>query len=168
MDNINLEKNLKNDIFSADTGVAVAALKIIKEKGNKLYLPMLFDLLVSSPEDEIGTEIKSILGSVKQRDAVPVFVEALKEEKYKPIRKTLLAACWQNGLDFKEHLPLFTKLVIEEDWETGFEAFTVIDNLKELPDLKIIEETESKIISSIDNVSDKKRYFLQEILYRVR
>lgn len=168
MDKKNLDKKLKTDIFSAETSVAIAALKSIREKGNKLYLPMLFDLLLSFPEEELEAEIKTILGTVKQRDTVPVFVQALRDKKYKPIRKTLLAACWQNGLDFKDYLPLFAGLIIEEDWETGFEAFTVIENLKDLPDQNIIDETEVKINNSIEKMSDKKRYFLQEILFRIR
>lgn len=168
MDKKNLDKKLKTDIFSAETSVAIAALKSIRERGNKLYLPMLFDLLLSFPEKELEVEIKNILGTVKQGDTVPVFVQALSDKKYKPIRKTLLAACWQNGLDFKDYLPLFAGIIIEEDWETGFEAFTIIENLKKLPDQKIIDETEIKIKNSIDKISDKKRYFLQEILFRIR
>jgi len=167
MDKKDLDKKLKNDIFSANTQVALSALNIIKERGNKSYLPILFDLLLSFPEKELEKEIKNVLGTIKQKDSVPVFVEALKKNKYKPIRKTILTACWQNGLDFKEHLLIFAELVIEEDWETGFEAFTVIENLKELPDKEIIEKTITKINDSIETIGDKKKYFLQEILFKI-
>lgn len=168
MDNINLDKKLKNDIFSADTQVALTALNIIRESGNKSYLPILFDLLLSFPEKEFDKEIKNVLGTIKQKDTIPVFIEALKKIKYKPIRKTILTTCWQNGLDFREYLLFFTELIIEEDWETGFEAFTLIENFKELPEKKIIEKTIEKINNSIESAGDRKKYFLQEILYKIQ
>jgi hypothetical protein len=38
-----------------------------------------------------------------------------------------LAACWQSGLDFSDHLHLFAKLFIDGDYITSLEAFTVLE-----------------------------------------
>ena len=59
--------------------------------------------------------------------------------------KRLLTACWQNGLDFSTFLPVFIDLIIHEDWEIAFEAFTVIDNLEFLPSHEIIKISVGKI-----------------------
>lgn len=163
-----LDQEIQNKLFSANPEQTISALKSIQEKGNKLYLPILFNLLVSNPEPETKKEILKTLGTVKKNDAVPVFVEALCEKKYQPIRKQLLIACWQNGLDFKEHLPLLIDIIIEEDWESGFEAFTIVENMKTLPEQPVIDEATVKINQSIDTVNEKKQYFLHEILQMIR
>jgi hypothetical protein len=130
MEKKKLNKNIEANLFSANTETVIATLNTLKEKGNNAYLPLLFDLLNSNPEDEIEQEIIFILYNLKIKDAVPVMVEALQNPKYLPIRKKLTAACWENGLDYKNYLPVFVDLVINEDWETGFEAFTVIENME--------------------------------------
>ncbi len=168
METYKLDKQIEKDLFSANTNTAISAVKAIKETGNKLYLPILFDLLISEPEEELKSEIKYVLGSVKKRDTVPIFIDALKTKKYKPIRKSLLVACWQNGLDFRNYLPLFVDIIVDEDWETGFEAFTVVENMEQLPEKVIIDETLIKIENALNEITDKKRYFLQEILMMIQ
>ncbi len=71
---------------------------------------------------------------------------------------------WQNGLDFKNHLPLFADLMIEGDWETAFEAFTVIENMENLPEQKIIDVAAGKIREALKSADDQKKYFLTESL----
>lgn len=163
-----LNQDIQKKLFSAQPEQTISALNSIKEEGNRHYLPVLFDLLLSDPEEDVKKEIVKILGTVKLNDTVPVFADALNQPKYHPIRKTLLTACWQNGLDFKNQLPLLIDVVIEEDWETGFEAFTIIDNLKNLPEKEIRDEAIEKINHSLDNSDEKKSYFLHEILEIIR
>jgi hypothetical protein len=102
------------------------------------------------------------------REAAPVLAEALQEKKYVGIRKPLATACWQNGLEFKDYLPVFVTLVIEEDFETGFEAFTVIESMEKYPEESIILEAENLIHESLDSADEQKRYFLYEILKMIR
>lgn len=163
-----LDQNIRKNLFSADTETAVSAIKTIKHKGNRLYLPILFDLLVSQPEDELRHEIIQVLGTIKHQDTVPFFVKALEENKYRPIRKILLTACWQNGLDFSHYLPVFADIIIEEEWETGFEAFTIVDNMEHFPDKEIIDETALKIKNSIAGTDGKKKYLLEEFLVMIQ
>lgn len=163
-----LNQDIQKKLFSAQSEQTISALKSIKEEGNKLYLPVLFDLLLTKPEVDVKQEIVKILGTVKFNDTVPIFADAISQPKYHPIRKTLLTACWQNGLDFKNQLPLLVDVVVEDDWETGFEAFTIIDNLKSLPEKEIRDEAVEKINQSLDNTDEKKSYFLQEILVMIR
>jgi hypothetical protein len=40
---------------------------------------------------------------------------------------SLVAACWQSGLDFSGHLRIFAKLFILSDYITSLEAFTVLE-----------------------------------------
>lgn len=163
-----IDEQIKNKLFSAKTEVVISALEAIKAKGNKLYIPVMFDLLNSSPEHEIEIEIKNLLGTVKDKTTVNSFMRALEDDKYKKIRKTILTACWQNGLDFSTFLPVFIDLIIHEDWETAFEAFTVIDNLEFLPGAEIINLSVLKINEALNHVPEQHKYFLKEILVKLK
>jgi hypothetical protein len=168
MENKKTDKNIQANLFSANTVTVLAALNTLKEKGNKAYLPLLFDLLNSNPEAEVEKEIMFILNNLKIKDAVPVMAEALQNQKYRPIWEKITTACWQTGLDFKNYLPVFVDLVINEDWETGLEAFTVIENMESFPDQEIVETSKSKIHDALKIADDQKKYFLHEILVLIR
>jgi hypothetical protein len=163
-----IDEQIKKNLFSANTDIVISALETIRRKGNKLYLPVLFDLLNSSPETEIETEIKNLLGSVKDKDSVNSFMRAIEDDKYKYIRKEILTTCWQNGLDFSTFLPVFIDLIIFESWEIAFEAFTVIDNLEYLPNQEIIKISVDKINKALPHASDQNKYFLSEIMLKLK
>lgn len=163
-----LDKNIEANPFSASSQSVISALNTIKEKGNTGYLPLLFNLLKSNPEEEIETQIVFILNNLKTKNAVTVLAEAIQNPDYKSIRKILTMACWQNGLDFKEYLPVFVEMVINEEWELGFEAFTVIENMENYPNHEIINLTENKIHKALKDAGEQKKYFLHEILKLIR
>jgi len=159
-----INSDLKNKMFSADTNAVITAINALKEKGNKEYLPILFELLLSKPEDEIQKEIMKLLGTVKDKDTVPAFVAALQEKKYSSIKKEILISCWQNGLDFSNHFAVFVDLVINGEWEVAFEAFTVIENLEHFPPEDEVKEIKLKIAGALKSANEQKGYFLEEIL----
>lgn len=163
-----IDEQIKKNLFSAKTDVVISALEAIQNKGNKLYIPILFDLLNSSPEPEIESEIINLLGTVKDKETVNSFVRAIENDKYKGIRKSILTACWQNGLDFSTFLPVFIDLIINEEWEIAFEAFTIIDNLDFLPGAEIIKISVDKINEALPLANDQNRYFLNEILVKLK
>ena len=168
MEQKKLDKNIEANLFSANTATVITALNTLKEKGNNAYLPLLFDLLNSNPEAEIEQEIIFILYNLKIKDAVPVLVEALQNSKYLPIRKKITSACWENGLDYRNYLPVFVDLVINEDWETGFEAFTVIENMENISNREMADIAKEKIHKALKEAGEQKQYLLHEILKIIR
>ncbi len=163
----NINEKIKLALFSADSEVVKMAIEKIGNDGNRLYLPLLFDLLNSAPEPEIETEIMKLLGSVKDKESVNSFMRAIEDEKYLRIRKLLISACWQNGLDFSNFLPVFVDLIITGDWEVTFEAFTLIDNLEYLPGAEIINVSKQRIETALPLSSRQIKYFLTEILVKL-
>jgi hypothetical protein len=163
-----IDEQIKKNLFSAKTEVVISAIESIQKKGNLLYIPILLDLLNSSPETEIESEVMNLLGMVKDKESVNSFVRAIENDKYKGIRKSILTACWHNGLDFSTFLPVFIDLIIHEDWEIAFEAFTVADNLEYLPSPEIIKISVAKINDAMPSASEQKKYFLNEILLKLK
>jgi hypothetical protein len=164
MDKPKISTKLKNQLFSANTDEVIATVNTLKEKGNKEYLPLLFELLRLQPEAEIQKEILQLLGSIKDKETIPVFIEAIEDEKFSSIKKTLLNSCWQSGLDFSKYLNTFVDVVINEEWEVAFEAFTVIENLENFPPEEEIKNIKLKAARALKISSDQKAYFLEEIL----
>lgn len=167
MEKQKIDPRIQKNLFSTNTEVVISAINEIKEKGNRLYLPLLFELLNTIPEKEVEKEIINVLGTVKEKDTVNSFMRAIEDERLKKIRKLIITACWQNGLDFSTFLPVFIDQVINEDWETAFEAFTVIDNLEYLPSDSIIRVSVEKINKAMDSANEQKKYFLKEILVKL-
>jgi len=159
---------IEEKLFSARTAEVISTLNLIKEKGDASILPLLFKILITDPEAEVKREIIYILNNLKTKAAVPVLAEALIDPGYLSIRRTLACACWQSGLNFKDYLPVFINLVIEEDWETGFEAFTVIENMTDFPVQKILENEKNRIHDALKSADGQKKYFLHEILTLIR
>lgn len=159
-----INTKLKNQLFSANNTEVLAAIQELKEKGNKDYLPLLFELLKAQSDNEIQKEIIQLLATVKDKETISVFIEGITNEKFSSIKKTLLNCCWQSGLDFSMHLSTLVDIVISEDWEVAFEAFTIIENLEFFPAEKDIKTIKLKTAKAVKTSSDQKAYFLEEIL----
>jgi len=162
-----IDPKIRENLFSTQTGVVISAINSIEEKGNKLYIPMLFDLLNSNQEKEITDEINKLLSTVKDKETAKSFIDAVENKKYKSIRKIILTTCWQNGLDFSSYLPIFIDVIVNDNWENAFEAFTIIDNMEHLPEEKIVGQSIKKIEAAMENANEQKAYFLQEVLAKI-
>jgi hypothetical protein len=168
MNQAKIDDRIKKNLFSANTDIVISAIETIKNKGNKFYIPILFDLLNSLPEPEIEKGIMDLLETVKDKETINSFMRAIEDDKYKPIRKSILIACWQNGLDFSTFLPVFVNLVIKEEWEIAFEAFTLIDNLEYLPGQEILNKSIAQVKEALPYANEQKSYFLNEILLKLQ
>ncbi len=162
-----IDPKIKQNLFSSKNEIVISAINEIKNRGNSLYLPILFELLKTNTDKEVEEEIVNLLGTVKEKESVNSFMRAIEDEKFKTIRKQLLTACWQNGLDFSTFLPVFVDQIINEDWEIAFEAFTIVDNLETLPSEGIVNVAIEKIRNAMNNVNEQKQYFLHEILVKL-
>ncbi|WP_346857437.1 HEAT repeat domain-containing protein [uncultured Draconibacterium sp.] len=159
-----INQDTKNKLFSADKNSVLAAINTLKEKGNKEYLPLLFELLLTQSELEVRSEILKLLGTIKDADTIPMYMDALKEERLLAIRKEILTCCWQNGLDFSNYFDDFVDLIIDGEWEIAFEAFTVIENLEHFPPEEKMKESKLRIAGALKLANEQKSYFLEELL----
>ncbi len=159
-----VNQEIKNRLFSANTAEVIAAINLLKEKGNKDYLPILFELLVNNPEDEIKKATLALFGTIKDKETIPLFAGALQEDKFRSIRKEILTTCWQNGLDFSSYLELLIDIIVLEEWEVAFEAFTLIENMDHFPPEEEMHQIKLKIASILKTSDSQKAYFLEEII----
>jgi HEAT repeat protein len=123
------------------------AIDKIRVSGKPEYLPYLMPLLNKTSPVIVKDMALELLGDLKDPKAIPYLIDAINNEDLILCRKELVACCWQNGLDFSIQLPFFVDLVINNEFEIAFEAFTVIENLEFFPS----EEIRLSEIHKIDN-----------------
>ncbi len=152
-----------NHLHSLNEETVLKALSDLRYSGSAAYLPILADVLMQTGFKEVRKSIQSVLGELKDPAAIPVMMEIIDDDRFLPVRKDVLAACWQNGLDFSPYLSRFVDWVIENEMDIAFEAFTVIEYLDQLPDAGIREAEIRKINQALQNADSLKTYLLKEL-----
>ncbi|MEI6142563.1 MAG: HEAT repeat domain-containing protein [Mariniphaga sp.] len=161
-------KKILSDLKSTDIEFVIETIGQIKESGNSVILLALIDLLHDTPHIEINKAILDLLAEMKDESSIPTLISAIKNDKYINERKELVASCWQNGLNYNEHLPLFIDLIISADFLVAFEAFTVIENLYGIIPEEVIEQEVVKIQNALIEADEQKGYLLKNVLTIIR
>jgi len=161
------EKDQISRLRSGNVTAILTTIKEIRSSGKVSILPVLFDLLRDEPEESVYNELQRFLNDLKNKEAVAYLVEAIRNPDYLTIRKELVASCWQNNLGYSEHAELFFDIVLEADYETAIEAFTVIEDL-----LGSLTEGERKLFSGkvrkqLPRVNEIKRPLVNELIRMV-
>lgn len=143
------EKRRISILRSGNTRAVIETIEEIRLDGNISILPEVFDLMADTEEESVINKCASLLNDIKSPDAAGLLVDALKEKKYTSIHSMLLAACWQNGLDYQKDILLFAEFLISSDYQASIEAFTVIENslgkIEEHQRLKLIKMLTDKL-----------------------
>jgi hypothetical protein len=122
-----IEKTWVAAFDSSDSAQMIRALYEIRNSGSVNILSVLFDLVNIHTDQQVRNEIIKLMSELKSPDAVPIIAESLTRNDYGDYLNTLVAACWQSGLDFSAYLHVFAGLFVQGDYKTALEAFTVIE-----------------------------------------
>ncbi|MBN2598660.1 hypothetical protein [Labilibaculum sp.] len=168
MSNIS-KKDLHNSIIlglsSLDNKVVLNSISQLRKEGKPEDIAPLLDLMISNSDKEIQLSIHNFLADLKNQDSAKIIIEAIANKKYLTIKKILVSICWEASIDFSKYISTFVDLLIVSDFETSFEAFTVIENLTE----KISEESKpvemAKLKDAISEVSPEKKGILHEAIH---
>ena len=164
MEKLDKLNRLKSAIKTGNQELIDHALEEIKNKGDDSYIAPLIELIHQTSSKEIQGKIFQLFVDLKHEKSVDQLVSELKNERDLDILERLVACCWQNGLDYSKHLPYFVQLVIDQEFQIAFEAFTVIENMYG----KIEDDLESMLIEKIGKripeAEDRRQYLLKGLL----
>ncbi|PKQ64351.1 hypothetical protein BZG02_05910 [Labilibaculum filiforme] len=170
MSNIS-KKDLRNSIIaglgSVEDKVILDSINQLREEGKPEDVNILLDLMVSTTSNEIQTTIHQFLADLKSQEAEKFIVEAIRNDKYLAIRKNLVSVCWESSVNFSNSISTFVDLLIEADFETSFEAFTVIENLSEKISDEIKPIEQAKLKNAIAAASLEKKGMLHEAIHLI-
>lgn len=159
-----LEKKQISILRSGNIKATLETIREIRESGSIAILPEVFEVLLDSEDNDIQTACKGLLNDLKSEEGAELISAALKADKYRPIRSSLVAACWQNGLSYHNDILLFAEILLKDDYATGIEAFTVIENsLGSLSDQQILKLIE-KLSSGLVSVDEEKKVLVNEMI----
>lgn len=162
------EKNQISTLRSGNSKAILSTLKEIRTTGRITILPEIFELMLITEEKEIISACHVLLSDLKTVDAVPLIISALKEEKFRSIRHLIVSSCWQNGLNYQTDILLFANIVIEDDYLTAIEAFTVIENSIGDLDDKAISKLISRLQTGLASVEEQKKALIKELISAIK
>jgi len=160
----NDNKNILKGLLAEDSLKVIETLEELRVSGKVSDIPVLIELLHLSQNPEIKSKITGLFSTLKESDAVPLIVEAIQNQKYAPELKSLVASCWENGLDYSNYLTLFVDLLIGSDFLVAFEAYTVIVNMTAKIDQVKIDVEVDKIEKAIHSTDDQKKDLMLEVV----
>jgi hypothetical protein len=125
---------------------------------------LTFNLMLIQEDKEILDEICAFLNDLKDKEAAEILVKAIANPEYEEIRTTLVAACWQNGLDYSRHLATFVDVFVSGNYASALEAFSVIEGAAGEVEQREREQLVASLKSRVVSVSDQKRPLLAELV----
>ena len=105
----------------------------------------LISTLITQLTDQNARELKDeVLHTLKTGEAQKLLVEVIAMKEYVKHRQVLLAACWESGLDFSNHLDFFIALLSDKDTNDlcFVEIATIIEEIPGPIDPKILAQAQ--------------------------
>lgn len=149
---------------SGNTRAIIETITQLRNRGNIAILDEVFELMLIASDDKVLEACVKLLNDLKDKKVVPAIVEAVTDQKYGPIRKDLVASCWQSGLDYHEHLDVFIDVALFSDYATTLEAFTVIEDCIGQVDKRKRDESLEKLKKEINNCSEDTKPLITELI----
>lgn len=161
---VELEKRMISILQSGNTSAILSTIKDIRNNGRTTVLPEIFNLLQETEDNEVLGACTELINDLKKEDAVPYLVSAIKDKTLKDIRHHIVSSCWQNGLNYSDHLDLFIDLVIKDDYLVAIEAFTLIENHLMYLDEQRIDYIQEKLSNALNRSTSEKKDLISELL----
>jgi hypothetical protein len=158
------QNRLLKELILADPEKVIEALDDLRKSGKVADIPVLIELMNQTQNREIKLKIAGLFGNLKEKEAVPLMIEAIRNAKYSLILKELVSSCWENGLDFSKYLSLFVDLLIHDDLTISFEAYTVIMNNEHRIDPEIIDLEIDRLEKALPAISEQKRPLILDVI----
>lgn len=135
-----IEKKWIAALGSNDPLLILPVLYEIRNSGSITLLPDLLNMVNKNSGQQVRNEILKLLSEMKSQDAAPIIAESLSKNDYGDYLPALVAACWQSGLNFSQHLRIFAGIFIRGDYMSALESFTVIEeSMPNATDQEILE-----------------------------
>ncbi len=160
---MNQNITLQRKLLSTKENEIIEALKNILENGYPEIVSDLIELYSKTPFENVKNEIIYILSNLKSANSVQYFMIGLKKINKTLVNQELISTCWQNGLNYSEHLDFFIELVSKDNIYNAIEAFTVIENNFSLLNDEQILTLRKQIMNLKKNCSNENLKLMNEL-----
>lgn len=161
--NLRLQE-LKASLLSSDKQMVLNALGKIKHDGMPQIIPDIFNLYLTDPEDDIRSEIYSILEGLQNQECTKNVVEALQKNSYGKHTAKLIACCWHSKLDFEPYITVFADFFVLGNYDVAIEAFTVIEESLANSPREISDKCKTYLLERKKEVASEKEPLFNELI----
>lgn len=164
------DQHIKEIVKVLQSGREQAVIEVIRNMyntGTVEMLPYVFGLFFTTHSESIRLEILNLLNNIKDNHASSYFTDAIMKYRGQEFFHQIVSSCWQNGLDFSKDIKTFIDLVIEQDFYTAIEAFSVVEENISAVSPAEREIHSAYIHSKIGKKDDDRNRLLRELSHIV-
>ncbi len=162
------ERKYIQSLRSGNKKAIIDIIKEIRKRGRTTILPEVFELMATTEDAEVKDTAVKLLSDLRNKEVIPVMIDAIADDSFVSIQKELIGSCWQSGLDYHEHIMVFIDAAIKSDYGSALEAFTVIEN-----SIAQVEDAErkkclQKLEKGLKNTPEEKLPLIKELIQMVK
>lgn len=116
------------NLLSMNDEQVISLIQEFRVNGELFIVEPLIEMLYSNRGQALKNSILEFIRDIKNQVAVIIITKSIQKHITDKYTTGLVSACWQSSLDFSDELPVFFDILCEGDYQTAFEAFTVIEN----------------------------------------
>ena len=149
---------------SSNTNDILEGINDIRLQGSPEHLPPLCLILRRSVQPDIKNAIIKLLDELKDQKATHQMIELIRSEKSVTVKRILVASCWKSGLDYSALLEPFFEIFVQDDFETAFEAYTIIDSNIYNSEAGIIKGCKHYLQNAWSNIPEDRLLLAQDLM----
>ncbi|MCK4663796.1 MAG: hypothetical protein KAT68_13070 [Bacteroidales bacterium] len=153
-------KKLQSD-NSSDIENTIEKIRI---NGNCHIIPEIINVIKFSTNEEVRNKSIRLLNDIKDKNAVPYIIDAIKDKENKQVIDIITSSCWQNGLDFSNYYSVFIDLIVNENYNTSLEAFTVIEEIIKNVNYEERNKSILKLKKKLKKIDADKQKLINELI----
>jgi hypothetical protein len=155
--------NIIKDLSGENDKKVFTALKQLRKHGKKEAVIPLIDLLSTTTNDDIKTDVTSLLFDLKDQTVVEELIKAIQSDDYIAEKPILISIFWQSSLDSSEHITTIVGEAIKGDYMVGIEVLSVLDNYDTTFQETEIEDLKFDLEEAIEMDDSEKKNLLISI-----
>lgn len=128
---------LAKTLINPDKSLVASKIEMLRnEESFEGAIELLANHYENCNEMDIKVLIAGFFNDLKNPEAKPAVINAIRSSKKDETRLMLITSCWQSGMNYSENVDDFTEFFLENSYDIGFECLTVIEQCVEDIDLK--------------------------------
>jgi len=116
------------NLLSMNDEQVISLIQEFRLNGELFIVEPLIEMLYSNRGQALKNSILEFIRDIKNQVAVIIITKSIQKHISDKYTTGLVSACWQSSLDFSDELTVFFDILCNGDYQTAFEAFTVIEN----------------------------------------
>ena len=158
------QKALISALKKSSDEEVMAMLIDLKEQGELFYVKTLLEILIENRSELLNKALVEYLSDIKLQDAVKIISDFVSENYADKDVNDILLVSWQSRLDFSKHLDPYIQILINANYKTAFEAFTVIENSIDSLSANELTQYGSTIKKAVQKSNRDKQLLLLEMI----